>query len=66
MAGLAVFRARYTDETSLAEHLRRIFPTGEIEIRWERGRFQCTIPRSLAPAETEEIKSALGIDHYEK
>ncbi|KAI1774287.1 hypothetical protein F4818DRAFT_78582 [Hypoxylon cercidicola] len=32
MASVSVFRARYTDETSLYEHLRKIFPTGLIEI----------------------------------
>ncbi|KAI0172131.1 hypothetical protein GGR52DRAFT_573276 [Hypoxylon sp. FL1284] len=49
MTGLLVFRARYADETSLYEQLRKIFPMGSIQIRFQRGRFYCTIPRALTP-----------------
>ncbi|KAI1370662.1 hypothetical protein F4677DRAFT_347252 [Hypoxylon crocopeplum] len=49
MAAVSVFRARYTDETALYEHLRKICPTGMIQIRFQRGRFYCTVPRPLTP-----------------
>lgn len=33
MASVSIFRARYTDETALYEHLRSVFPSGTIQIR---------------------------------
>ncbi|OTA57627.1 hypothetical protein K449DRAFT_437083 [Hypoxylon sp. EC38] len=64
MAAVSVFRARYTDETSLYGHLRRLFPTGTIQIRFQRGRFYCTVPRPLTSVEVENIQLRLQNDHY--
>ncbi|OTB15861.1 hypothetical protein K445DRAFT_317498 [Daldinia sp. EC12] len=66
MAAISVFRARYTDETTLYEHLRKVFPTGPIQINFKRGRFYCTIPRALTPKETEDVQSQIESEHYER
>ncbi|OTA99817.1 hypothetical protein M426DRAFT_324801 [Hypoxylon sp. CI-4A] len=66
MVAVSVFRARYTDETSLYDNLRKIFPTGIIQIRFQRGRFQCTIPRTLTPEEAENVHLAIEKEHYER
>ncbi|KAI8626139.1 hypothetical protein F5Y19DRAFT_227997 [Xylariaceae sp. FL1651] len=64
MPALAIFRARYTDEQALAGHLLKLFPTGQLQIKYIRGRFRCTIPRSLTAEETQEIELAITKDHY--
>ncbi|KAI0110208.1 hypothetical protein F4814DRAFT_451185 [Daldinia grandis] len=66
MGTISVFRARYTDEVSLYEHLRKVLPTGEIQISFKRGRFHCTIPRPLTSDELDGIQLALDKDHYER
>ncbi|KAI1741257.1 hypothetical protein F4680DRAFT_72431 [Xylaria scruposa] len=65
MPAQAIFRARYTDEEALAELLSKRFPTQGFQIKYDRGRFKCTIPRSLTPEETREIELAVTKDHYD-
>ncbi|KAI0872734.1 hypothetical protein GGS24DRAFT_426429 [Hypoxylon argillaceum] len=64
MSAHANFRARYTDEDALADQLFKLFPTQRIQIKYERGRFRCTIPRPLTLEETREIEVAIAKDHY--
>ncbi|KAI0380674.1 hypothetical protein F5Y04DRAFT_257174 [Hypomontagnella monticulosa] len=66
MTAVTTFRARYTDETSLYEHLRKIFPIGNIQIRFQRGRFHCTTPEALSATEYDDIQSKLESEHYER
>ncbi|KAI3336226.1 hypothetical protein F4824DRAFT_462586 [Ustulina deusta] len=61
----AIFRARYTDQEALAEHLYKIFPGKRVQIKYERGCFRCTIPRTLTPEENREIELAITKDHYD-
>ncbi|KAI1349744.1 hypothetical protein F5Y01DRAFT_169636 [Xylaria sp. FL0043] len=65
MPAQAIFRARYTDEDALAEQLLKLFPAQQIRIKYERGRFKCTVPRSLTPEEARGIEVAITRDHYD-
>ncbi|KAI0860579.1 hypothetical protein F4860DRAFT_198477 [Xylaria cubensis] len=65
MPAQAIFRARYTDEEALAGLLLKRFPTQSFQIKYDRGRFRCTIPRPLTPGETREIELAVTKDHYD-
>ncbi|KAI0436135.1 hypothetical protein F4803DRAFT_557312 [Xylaria telfairii] len=65
MPAQAIFRARYTDEEALAEQLSKLFAAQRIQIKYDRGRFRCTIPRSLTPEETRDIEIAIAKDHYD-
>ncbi|KAI1162713.1 hypothetical protein F5B18DRAFT_364405 [Nemania serpens] len=65
MLAQVTFRARYTDEDTLAGQLLDIFPGGRIQIKYERGNFRCSIPRLLTPEETRKIERAIAKDHYD-
>lgn len=60
-----MFRARYTDEKTLKQELFNLFPTDNVQITYQRGRYSCKTPRPLSPEEIDQIKLVLKQDaHY--
>lgn len=61
---IAIISARYTEQTNLELFLGHVFGYGQAMVKWKRGRFQCTLPRALTPAELDAFQTSVGFSHY--
>ncbi|KAI0182697.1 hypothetical protein EV127DRAFT_448985 [Xylaria flabelliformis] len=59
-------RATYAEEDNLKRFLLGLFGWGNYEIEWTRGRWQCTVPRSLNSHELTQMKAAASFEHYQQ
>ncbi|SPO05435.1 uncharacterized protein DNG_08122 [Cephalotrichum gorgonifer] len=53
---IAFVRATYVEQYALERFFTGIFGVGTCMVIWKRGRFQCTIPRPLEPAEITNLQ----------
>ncbi|KAH6625484.1 hypothetical protein C7974DRAFT_396160 [Boeremia exigua] len=61
---VAIVSARYMAQPALEAFLCDVFGYGQVQVKWTRGRFQCTLPRALSTDELELMKDRVEFAHY--
>ncbi|KAH4242326.1 hypothetical protein HBH64_008050 [Parastagonospora nodorum] len=61
---VVIVSARYTEQHALEAFFGLVFGYGQARVTLTRGRFQCTLPRTLTAAEVTLMKESVEETHY--